>query len=141
MKDAMRAKDALATEVLRGMLAAFTNELVALGRKPSDELTESEILAVVKRMLKQRKDAAEQFRAGAREDLASKEDAERTIIEAFLPAQASAEEIETVVKAKIAELQITDKAGAGKLIGIVVKHFAGNADGMLIKAAVEKLLP
>jgi uncharacterized protein len=140
MKDAMRSKDTLATDTLRGLMATCTNELITLKRKPTDALADAETLTVIKRLIKQRKDAAEQFIAGGRPELAQKEDAERAILEVFLPAQASEAEIAAVVAAKIAELGVTDKAGAGKLIGAVVKHFAGNADGMLIKAAVEKAL-
>ncbi len=140
MKEAMRAKDTLATDTLRGLMATCTNELINLKRKPTDALTDAETLTVIKRLIKQRKDAAEQFTTGGRPELAQKEDTERAMLEVFLPAQASESEIEAVVKAKISELGVTDKAGAGKLIGAVVKHFAGNADGMLIKAAVEKAL-
>ncbi|MFM2414514.1 MAG: hypothetical protein RI911_207 [Candidatus Parcubacteria bacterium] len=140
MKEAMRAKDTLATDTLRGLMASCTNELIALKRKPTDALSDTETLTVIKRLIKQRKDAAEQFRTGSRADLAEKEDAERVILEVFLPAQASEVEIESVVKAKIAELSVTDKAGAGKLTGAVVKHFAGNADGTLVKQIVDKLL-
>jgi uncharacterized protein YqeY len=140
LKEFMRAKDTLGTDTLRGLLASCTNELITLKRKPTDTLTESETLTVIKRLIKQRKDAADQFKAGGRPDLAEKEDAERAILEAFLPPQASPEEIERVVAEKIAELTVTDKAGAGKLIGAIVKHFAGNADSSLIKAAVERSL-
>ena len=73
LKDAMRAKDQMRVDTLRGALAAFTNELVAKGRKPTDELTEQEILAVLKRLAKQRKDSAEQFTNGGRPELAEKE--------------------------------------------------------------------
>jgi uncharacterized protein len=140
MKDAMRAKDTLATDTLRGLMATCTNELINLKRKPTDALSDAEALTVIKRLIKQRKDAAEQFIIGGRADLAEKEDAERKMLEVFLPAQASEADIEAVVTAKIAELGVTDKAGAGKLIGSIVKHFAGNADGTLIKNAVEKAL-
>lgn len=140
MKDAMRAKDSVATDTLRGLMATCTNELISLKRKPTDALTDAETLTVIKRLIKQRKDAADQFRAGGRPELAEKEDAERALLEVFLPAQASEAEIVAVVTQKIQELGITDKAGAGKLIGAVVKHFAGNADGTLIKAAVDKAL-
>ncbi len=140
MKEAMRAKDTLATDTLRGLMATCTNELLTLKRKPTDALTDAETLTVIKRLIKQRKDAAEQFTTGGRPELAQKEDTERAILEVFLPAQASESEIEAAVKAKIAELGVTDKAGAGKLIGAVVKHFAGNADGTVIKQIVDKLL-
>lgn len=140
MKESMRAKDSLATDTLRGLMSACTSELLNLKRKPTDSLSDAETLTVIKRLIKQRKDASEQFTAGNRPDLASKEDAERVILEVFMPAQASEADIQAVVTAKIAELGVTDKAGAGKLIGAVVKHFGGNADGGLIKAAVEKAL-
>ncbi|MBM3261784.1 GatB/YqeY domain-containing protein, partial [Candidatus Kaiserbacteria bacterium] len=117
VKDAMRAKDQVRLDTLRGALAAFTNELVAKGRKPTDELNEAEMLAVLKRLAKQRKDSAEQFTAGGRPELADKEMVELKIIEAYLPASASREDIERVAKAKKTELGVTDAAGQGKLMG------------------------
>lgn len=140
MKEAMRSKDGVATDTLRGLMATCTNELISLKRKPTDVLTDAETLTVIKRLIKQRKDAAEQFKTGGRPDLAEKEDIERALLEVFLPAQATEAEIAAVVAEKIKELGVTDKAGAGKLIGAIVKHFAGNADGTLIKAAVDKAL-
>jgi hypothetical protein len=140
MIEAMKAKDALRLSVIRGAKTAFTNEVIAKGGKPTDAVTDDVAIAVLKRLAKQRKDSAEQFRAGNRPELAEKEDAELVIIEAYLPAQASEEDIEKVVKAKIAELNVTDKSGIGKLTGAVVKHFGGNADGTVVKRIAESLL-
>jgi hypothetical protein len=95
---------------------------------------------VVKRLAKQRKDAAEQFTTGGRTDLADKEKAELKILEAYLPQSASKEDIEKVAKAKIAELGVTDASGIGKLTGAVMKEFAGNADGNDIREVLQKLL-
>lgn len=136
---AMKARDQMRVDTLRGALAAFTNELVAKGRKPTDELTEAEMLAVLKRLAKQRKDSAEQFTAGGRAELAEKEMMELKIIEAYLPASASREDIERVAKAKKTELGVTDAAGQGKLMGAIIKEFGGNADGAVVKEVVAQL--
>ena len=140
MKNAMKAKDDLRRDTLRGALAAFTNELVAKGKKPTEELADSDAVGVLKRLAKQRKDSAEQFTAGGRAELAEKESNELKIIEAYLPQMAGRDEIEKVVRAKIAELGVADASGAGKLTGAVMKEFAGLADGNDVKAVVAQIL-
>jgi len=139
MTVAMKARDALRVETLRGAMSAFTNELVAKGRKPTEELTDQEAVAVLKRLAKQRKESAEAFTGAGRTELAEKELGELKIIEAYLPAGVSREEIEKVAKAKKAELGVTDAAGAGKLMGAVIKEFGGNADGAVVKEVVAGL--
>ena len=136
---AMKAHDPLRVGTLRGAMAAFTNELVAKGRKPTEELTDTEALAVIKKLAKQRKEAAELYTTGGRADLAEKETSELKILEVYLPATASREEIEKVAKAKQAELGITDASGSGKLMGAIIKEFAGNADGADVKEVVASL--
>jgi uncharacterized protein YqeY len=138
MKTAMKAKDDLRVQTLRGAIAGFTNELVAKGKKPTDEIDDALVLSVLKRLAKQRKDSAEQFEKGNRPELAQKELSELKIIESYLPQQASREEIEKVARAKKEELNI-DVAGKGKLMGMVMKELGGNADGGLIKEVVESL--
>ncbi|MCE9541730.1 GatB/YqeY domain-containing protein [Candidatus Kaiserbacteria bacterium] len=140
MTTAMKAKDSLKVQTLRGALAAFTNELVAKGRKPTEELVDADTVVVLKRLAKQRKDSAEQFEKGGRPELAQKETAELAIIEAYLPQSASREEIEKVALAKKEALGITDASGAGKLTGAVMKEFAGLADGNDVKEVVAKIL-
>jgi len=137
---AMKAKDQLRVDTLRGAMAAFTNELVAKGRKPTEELTNDEAIAVLKRLGKQRTDAVEQYTRGNRPELAEKEAAEKKIIEEFLPQMASREEIERVARAKKDELGVVDSSGIGKLIGVVMKEFAGRADGNMVKEAVARLV-
>lgn len=136
---AMKARDQLRVDTLRGCMAAFTNELVAKNKKPTDQLTDEEAVAVLKRLSKQRADSAEQFTKGGRPELAEKENLEKKILGEFLPKLASLEAIETVAKAKIAELHITDITSLGKLTGVVMKEFAGNADGDDVKAVLQKL--
>ncbi len=140
MTTAMKARDMLKVNTLRGAMTAFTNELVAKGRKPTEELADPEAVTVLKRLAKQRQDSIEQFTKGNRPELADKESKELEVLKAYLPQTASREEIEKVALSKKAELGITDAAGAGKLMGAVIKEFAGRADGGDVKAVVQKIL-
>ncbi len=139
IKAAMLAKDSVRLTVMRGLTTAFVNELVAKGKKPQDELSDEEALAVIKRGVKQRKDSIEQFVKGGREDLAAEEKAELVILEAYLPQTMSKEDIKKVAEAKKAELGVTDKSGMGKLIGAIAKELKGKAEGSDIKEVVEGL--
>lgn len=140
IKQAMLVKDQLKLDVVRGLVAAFTNELVAKRRKPDGQLTDDEAVAVIRRGVKQRQDSIEQFRAGGRDDLADQESAELKILKTYLLPEISEEEIEKLVKAKIKELGVTDRTGAGKLTGIMMKDLKGQADGAVVKRIVENYL-
>lgn len=140
IKDAMRAKDSVRLTTLRGALSAFTNESVALKRTPQDKLSDAEALTVIRRLVKQRKDSIEQFEKGGRADLAEAEKAELTILEEFLPAQMSEAQIREIALKKKEEMGALDKAGAGKLMGAIIKEAQGNADSALVKKIVEELL-
>lgn len=85
IKDAMMAKDSVKLETYRGMVTAFTNELVSKGRKPNEMLTDEEVLTVIKRMVKKANKAIELFKQGGRQDLVDKETAEIKILETYLP--------------------------------------------------------
>lgn len=139
MKDAMRAKDAAALTALRGLLSAFTNELVAIGRTPQDSLSDEEALVVIKRASKQRKDAIEQFEKGGRPELAEGEKIELTVIEKYLPAMMSLDQIKTIAETKIADFG-GDKTKLGQIIGAILKETAGQADGGDVKKIVTELL-
>lgn len=138
--DAMRAKDQVKLVTLRGMIAAFTNESVALKRTPRDKLSDEEAIAVIRRLVKQRKDSIEQFEKGGRKDLADNEKAELKILEEFLPAQMPEEKIREIAKSKIEELKISDKSKIGILMGAVMKETKGQADGNIVKKIVEEML-
>lgn len=140
MTAAMKAKDALRVDTLRGALSAFTNELVAKGKKPTEELPDADAVTVLKRLSKQRKEAAEVYTKGGRAELAEKELNELKVIEEYLPQMASAEEIEKVARAKMSEMGAVDAAGIGKLTGVIMKEFGGNADGQTVKAVLAKLV-
>ena len=140
IKEAMRAKDTVKLTTLRGMLASFTNEAIALKRKPQDKITDEEAVAVIHRLAKQRKDSIEQFEKGGRKDLADNEKAELKILTEFLPEQMAEEEIRKIVNNKKAEMGINDKSKMGQLMGAVIKETKGQADGSLIKKIVEEIL-
>lgn len=137
--DAMKAKDEVRLRTLRSLSSAMTNDVVAKKRKPDEFLTDDEAMAVLKRAASQRKDSIEQFVKGGREDLAAPEREELAVIETFLPAQMSREQIEEIAKAKIAEIG-ADRSKIGILMGAVMKETKGAADGTLVKGVVESLL-
>ena len=140
LKEAMKAKEATRLTVIRGMLTAFTNELVSTGKTPQDRLEDDAVRAVIKRLAKQRKDSIEQFEAAGRTELAEQEKAELAVLEGYLPQMMNQDEIRPIAEAKKAELGVDDKSKMGVLIGAVMKETAGKADGGDVKAVVEELL-
>ncbi len=136
----MQAKDQVKLGVVRGLVAGFTNELVSLKRLPTDELSDEEVLNVIRRAVKQRKDSIEQFTKGGREDLVATEKAELAILETYLPAQMSRDDVIKIAKAKMEELGVTDKSKAGQFMGSLMKDLRGKADGETVKSVVNDLL-
>ncbi len=136
---AMKAKNEIAKNTLKGLLSAFTNEVIANGGTPQTEISDEIALKIIKRSVKQRKDAIAQFLDGGRKDLAENEKQELEILEKYLPAQLSEEEIKKIAESKKDELQITDISKIGILIGQVVKETNGNADGALVSKVVKSL--
>lgn len=140
VKDALKAKDEVKLTTLRGLLTAFTNELVADKKKPDEKLSDEKALEVINREAKKRKDSIEQFEKGGRSDLADDEKKELEILSVYLPKQMSEEEVKKVVQAKKEELGTQDKSQMGMLMGAVMKELKGRADGSLVKKAVEEAL-
>ena len=136
---ALKAKDAVKLSVLRGLLSSFTNELVAKSRKPDETLSDEDVLTVISRAVKQRKDSIEQFEKGNRPDLADAEKSELAILNTYLPAQMSREEIFAYVEQKVA-VEKPEKEKKNQFMGMVMKELKGKADGTLVKEAVDKLL-
>lgn len=136
---AMKERNELKVRVLRGLLASFTNELVAQKKRPDETITDEDALKVIKRGVKQRLDSIEQFEKGGRNDLAKNERQELELLKIYLPQTMGMADIEKVALAKQHELGFTDKAKIGMLMGAVMKELAGKADGADVKLAVEKL--
>lgn len=139
LKTAMKAKDATALTTIRSIMTACTNELVATGKTPQDHLDDAGILAVIKRLAKQRKESIVQYEAANRPELAEPEKLELAILEAYLPTLMTQDQIRPIAEAKKAEQGVTDKSKLGILVGAVMKELAGQADGGDVKAVVESL--
>ncbi|WP_144281387.1 GatB/YqeY domain-containing protein [Chryseobacterium echinoideorum] len=137
IKTAMRAKDKVALDSLRAVKSQILLlKTEALGKEVSPE----QEIAILQRMVKQRKDSYDQFSAQGRNDLAEVEEAQMKIIEQFLPKQLSSEELETEMKAIIAETGAESMKDLGKVMGIASKNLAGKSDGKSISEMAKKLL-
>ena len=139
IKDAMLKKDTLRLTVLRNISSVFTNEMLAK-KITAPELSDEDVIAIIRKLVKQRKDSIDQFTKGNRMDLVKNEEAEMKILEAFLPQMMSREEVERVVKAKIESAGTVDKAKLGQFMGGIMKELKGKADGMLVKEILEGLV-
>jgi uncharacterized protein YqeY len=138
IKNAMLAKDAERLNALRMLKSAIG---YAQMEKKTDALSDADVIAVVQREVKKRRDSAEQFTTGGRPELAAKENAEIAVLETFLPKQLSAEELESIVRATIQETGATDKKQMGAVMKAVQAKVAGRADGKTISGIVGRLLP
>ncbi len=138
MKEAMKAKDTLALQALRAVKSAFLLAKTETGVQ--EELTEEQEIKIIQKQVKQRKDSAAVFLKQGREDLAEPELAEIKILEQFLPEALSEVKIEEVVVATIKKLGASGMQDMGKVMGIVSKELAGQADGKTISTLVKKHL-
>ena len=138
MKDAMKAKDEAA---LRG-LRAIKAEIIKAKTEPGaqGEISADTEIKMLQKMVKQRRDSLEIFQQQNRQDLVQKEQDELTIIEQFLPAQMSSEELKKELQEIILETGASSAADMGKVMGAATKKLAGRADGKAISAAVKELL-
>ena len=136
MKTAMRAKDSARLLTIRGLLAA-------LKQKEVDErvvLTDADVIAIVDKLVKQRKDSITQFTAGGRADLVDKETAELQVLEGYLPQRLGADEIAAEVAKIVATMGASGPGDMGKVMGAVKAQLAGKADMGLVSAAVKQAL-
>ncbi|WP_029906800.1 GatB/YqeY domain-containing protein [Prevotella sp. 10(H)] len=138
IKDAMRAKDKIRLEALRGMKKEFLEAKTAKGA--GDELSDEAAIQILQKMAKQRRDSAEIYNGQNRADLAEKELAELAVIEAYLPKQLTQEELDTKISEIIAQVGATSPADMGKVMGVATKALAGLAAGKAISETVKKLL-
>ncbi len=139
IKIAMMSRDNVRLEVMRGLVTAFTNELVAIGKTPQDLLSDEEAIKVIIRASKQRKDSIEQFTKGNRMDLVEVEKAQLAIIEEFLPELMSSDQIEKFVKQKYDELEVKDITKKGLFMSGLMKELKGRADGNIVRMVVDQL--
>ncbi len=138
IKKAMLAKDKVRLEALRGVKKEFLEAKTAKGA--SDELSDETATSILQKMVKQRKDSAEIYTTQGRADLAEDEIAQLRVIQEFLPAQLSAEELESVIKSIISETGAESMKDMGKVMGTATKQLGGKAEGRAISEMVKKLL-
>ena len=136
MKNAMRAKDAPRLLTIRGLLAACKQREV----DERIELDDAAVIAIVDRLIKQRRDSITQFAAGGRADLVDKETAELEVLEAYLPQRLNADEIAAEVTRIVKELGAAGPGDMGKVMGAVKAQLAGKADMSQVSAAVKQVL-
>src|SRR4029077_16358592 len=136
MKSAMRAKDAPRLLTIRGLLAALKQREV----DERIELDDAAVIAIVDKLVKQRKDSIQQFTACGRQDLVDKENAELRVLEGYLPVRLGAEAIAAEVATLIAETGAAGAADMGKVMGAAKARFSGRADMSLVSAAVKAAL-
>jgi len=139
LKTAMKTGDAMGRDTLRMLESALKNEAIGL-RREVGSLSEDEVSAVLRRLVKQRREAATEYRAGGREELAAKEDVEREFLESYLPVALSDDELRAIVTEARTECGASSKADFGRLMGVAMKKVAGRADGNAIRPFVEEAL-
>ena len=138
IKNAMKAKDKVALETLRNVKKVFLEAKTAPGA--NDTLSDADALKILQKLVKQGKDSAAIYTEQGRVDLAEGELAQVKVIEAYLPKQMSAEELEAELKAIIAQVGATSPKEMGKVMGVASKALAGKAEGRAISEAVKRLL-
>lgn len=136
MFEASKTKDIGKADILKMAMASVKNQEVEVGKSLSDE----EIVAVLRKESKKVADSIEQFKAMGRDDLLDKEQYQLEILESYLPQLMSKEDIEVVVKQKIADLGVSSVSDMGRVMGVVMGELKGKADGGLVKDVVQEVL-
>ncbi len=138
IKEAMKAKDAVRRDTLRNVKKVFLEAKTAPGA--NDELSDADALKILQKLAKQGRESAEIFTQQGRADLAENELAQVRVLEEYLPKQLSEAELESALRAIIAQLGVTEAREMGKVMGVATKQLAGKADGKAISAMVKKIL-
>ena len=137
MKAAMKAKEKEKLQAIRAVKTAFTMEMTKTG---ASEIDDNDAIKIIQKLVKQRKDSADTYKTGGRDDLAEKELNEMSFIEVYLPTQMSDEELTTAVQQIIADTGVSSMKEMGKVMGVASKQLAGKADGKAIADKVKALL-
>jgi hypothetical protein len=138
LTEAIRGRDEVKSGTIRMLLSAITNEEVA--GKAAKVLTDAEIITVLSRETKKRREAVEAFTAAKRDDLANKEKAEAVVIAQYLPEQLSEAEIKKIIADAIAETNAAGPAGMGLVMKVLQPKIAGKADGGIVSSLVKAAL-
>jgi uncharacterized protein YqeY len=136
MKQAMKQKDKVRLSVLRMVKAAVKNREIEIGRPLADD----DVLGVIQKELKQRRDSLQAFESAGRTDLVDEVKAEIDVLMSYLPKQLSEDELREIVQSVISELGASGKADVGKVMSAVMPKVKGRADGRLVQSLVQSLL-
>ncbi|MBP9728219.1 MAG: GatB/YqeY domain-containing protein [Candidatus Moranbacteria bacterium] len=139
LKQAMKAGDAFKRDTLRLLQSAVKNVAIDKRVAPAD-LVDADVLDVIKKLVKQRKDSITSYRAGGREDLATKEEEELALLATYLPEAMPESELEALVAGALTEAGLTTKDQMGQAMGVVMKKVAGRASGDDVKRVVLSIL-
>lgn len=139
LKEALKSGDNFKRDVLRLLSSAIKNTEIEKLKK-EEGLNDQEIIDVVKKAVKQRKDSVEQYEKGGRSDLAEKEKKEIDVISIYLPSQMDEEKIREIIKEVIIRIGAASQKDFGKVMGMAMKKVQGQADGDMVKKIVEKEL-
>ena len=137
--EALKSKDDVRLQTLRDIQTGITNKLVQIGKKPNETLEDKEVLSVIKKLSKQRKESIEQYKNAGREDAAESEAKELDILKEYLPKELSENEIRDAVSKKLESLSDEQKSNKGALIGIIMKDLSGSADGKVVSKIINEL--
>lgn len=138
LQDAMRASDEVRKSTLRMLMSAINNAEVAGAERK--ELSDEQVMQVIVKQVKQRRESIEEFKKANRQDLVDKEAAEMKVLEAYMPPQMGREEIEAEVRKAIEETGATTAADKGKLMKVLMPRLSGKAEGREINEVVTQLL-
>lgn len=136
---AMKSRNQVQLTVLRLLKTAISNRLVEL-KRPGGQLEDEELLDLLLKQAKQRKDSIEQFKAARRDDLADKEEQELHVLESYLPKQLDDEELKEIITNVIRELGASGPQAMGKVTGAVMSRYKGQVDGKKTSAMIKQLL-
>ncbi|MCE5321882.1 GatB/YqeY domain-containing protein [bacterium] len=136
MKQALKSKDELTLSTIRLILSSVSYARIAKG----SQLTDDEVIGVIVKEAKQRRETIESAISGGRKDIADREKAELDILQTYLPQQLDQTEIETIVRQIVAEVGATDIKDRGKVMGPLMQKVKGRADGKLVSQIVENVL-
>lgn len=140
LKAAMLAKEEIKVSTLRLLMAAIRNKEIAQSGASDVNLIDEEVIGVIAKQAKERRESIEAFRGAGREELAGKEEAELVILNQYLPQQLGEEELEKIVSETITELGASSPADFGRVMKTVMEKVRGQADGNAVSGLVRKLL-
>ncbi len=140
LKSAMKNKDALRLQVLRSLKAKILEKEISERKGGESDISDDQILEVLMKAAKQRKESIDSFEKGGREDLVEKEKAELEIIDEFLPKMMSEDEVRAAVKGQIEQMGASDMSEMGKVMGVMMGKLKGKAEGSVVSRVVKEEL-